>query len=144
MWEWKPVKLLRCLSPRYATAVHLLYFQSLTQQEEEKNQVPPMFDEQIILCTLIFIQCLRHEVEKMQEGSLMPQRSWMKLCMALHLSPQQGQCTVYLLAADLRCHWDPISLDVVWGREWAGASVAFLAPSVAILQVERSFCFLDL
>lgn len=32
MWEWKPAKLLRCLSPCYA--VHLLYFQCLTQQEE--------------------------------------------------------------------------------------------------------------
>lgn len=45
--------------------------------------------------------------KKPQEGFLMPQRSWMKLCLALHLSPQQGQCTVYLLAADLRCHWAP-------------------------------------
>lgn len=63
-----------------------------------------MFAEQIILCILIFIQCLRHKVEKTQEESLMPQRSWMKLCLALNLSPQQGPSTVYLLAADLRCH----------------------------------------
>lgn len=98
---------MRCPSPCYATAVHLPYFLSLTQQEEEEKQVLPMFAEQIILCTLIFIQCVRHEVEKKQEGSLMPQRSWMKLCLALHLSSQQGQHTVYLLAADLRCHWAP-------------------------------------
>lgn len=87
--------------------MHLPYFLSLTKQEEEEKQVLPMFAEQIILCTLIFIQCVRHEVEKKQEGSLTPQWSWMKLCLALHLSSQQGRRTVYWLAADLRCHWAP-------------------------------------
>lgn len=73
-----------------------------------------MFAEQIILCTLIFLQCLRHEVEKMQEGSLMPQRSCMKLCMALHLSPQQVQCTVYCISSRSQVSLSPISWDVVW------------------------------
>lgn len=60
-----------------------------------------MSSQQFILCTLIFIQCSRHEAGKEQEGLRCHENSWLKLFQALHPSSQQGWCTAYLSEGDV-------------------------------------------